>query len=171
MDHAAVPRVSDYMTPAPMCVSPDDPLPTAHAMMRDHSFRHLPVMKGDTPVGVLSIHDVGLVHVLAGERPEEILVEDARSRDPYVVGPDVPLSKVARVMLERKTGSAVVVDGWRIAGLFTITDALGALVRCFPRCFTDPPGSREACTRPLVARWPMKTRTIPLSRAVGIATR
>lgn len=139
------------MTPAPICVSPDDPLPSAHAMMREHEFRHLPVVRGDVLVGVLSERDMGLMHALAGD-PQQILVEDAMSRDPYVVAPDVPLSKVARAMLERKIGSAVVVDGRRIAGLFTITDALQALVealdgtyarRTYEAVTTEPPEARR----------------------------
>lgn len=55
-------------------------------------------------------------------------------------------------MLERKIGSAVVVDGRRIAGPFTMTDALQALVealdgtyarRTYEGVTTEPPEARR----------------------------
>ena len=152
MDHAAVPTVSDYMTPGPYCAAPEEPLPKAHAIMREHGIRHLPVLKGAELVGILSERDVNLVQTLAHARPEEITVEDAMTRDPYVVAPDVPLSKVARVMVQRRIGSAIVVDGGKVAGVFTVTDALQALVealdgtysrRTYEAVTTEPPEARR----------------------------
>ncbi len=46
---------------------------------------------------------------------------------PYTVSPDAPLRDVARTMAEQKFGSAVVVDGDEVTGVFTTTDALRAL--------------------------------------------
>jgi acetoin utilization protein AcuB len=128
MDHAAVPTVSDYMTAAPYCVAPSDPLARAHRIMHEHEIRHLPVLRGPDLVGILSDRDLNLVETLAHVRPEAITVEDAMTPNPYAVAPDLPLSKVARVMVDRKIGSAVVVEGNRVAGIFTMTDALGALI-------------------------------------------
>ena len=47
--------------------------------------------------------------------------------EPYTVAPDAQLREVARTMAERKIGSAVVVDGGEVTGVFTTTDALRAL--------------------------------------------
>ena len=152
MDHAAVPTVSDYMTAGPYCVGPDDPLPRAHEVMREHAIRHLPVIKGSELVGILSDRDLNLVQTLAHARPDEITVEDAMTPDPYVVAPDVPLSKVARVMVERKIGSAIVIERGQVAGVFTITDALQALIealdgtysrRTYEAVTTEPPEARR----------------------------
>jgi acetoin utilization protein AcuB len=46
----------------------------------------------------------------------------------YCVSPDAPLVEVAREMAEHKYGSAVVVEGPKVVGVFTTTDALRALV-------------------------------------------
>jgi CBS domain-containing protein len=135
MDRAAVPTVSDYMTPAPHCVAPEDALPKAHTIMHEHAIRHLPVLRRSELVGILSDRDLNLVQTLAHVRPEEITVEDAMTREPYAVAPDLPLTKVARVMVERKIGSAVVVDGGRVAGVFTVTDALQALIEALDGTF------------------------------------
>jgi CBS domain-containing protein len=129
MDHAAVPTVSDYMTPAPYCVAPNDPLPRAHAIMREHEISHLPVMKGPELVGILWGHgERDPVRMPGSGLPADSTVESAMIPCPYVVAADLPLTKVARVMLDRKMGCAVVLDGDRVAGVFTVTDALRALI-------------------------------------------
>jgi acetoin utilization protein AcuB len=128
MDRLPVPIVSDYMTPGPYLVAPNDSLPVASAIMREHEIRHLPVVKGEELVGILSERDLYLVQALAPVRPEQITVEDAMTADPYAVARDAPLNHVARVMVERKIGSAVVMDGRRIVGVFTVTDGLQSLV-------------------------------------------
>jgi acetoin utilization protein AcuB len=152
MERSAVPVVSDYMTPGPYCVGPADPLPAALGIMRDHGIRHLPVVRGNDLVGILSDRDLNLVQSLVPVRPEEITVEDAMTSDPYVVAPEAPLNQVARVMVKRKIGSAVVLEGGRIAGVFTVTDGLQALVealegtysrRVYEAVTTAPPDARR----------------------------
>jgi acetoin utilization protein AcuB len=109
-------------------VGPHQPLPKAHEIMREHQIRHLPVVVDGVLVGILSDRDLNLVQTLAHARPEEITVEDAMTSDPYTVSPDTPLNQVARVMVQRKIGSAVVIEHGSVAGVFTLTDALQALV-------------------------------------------
>ena len=46
---------------------------------------------------------------------------------PYSVAPDATLREVVRTMAEKKYGSAVVVEGGQVVGVFTTTDALRAL--------------------------------------------
>jgi acetoin utilization protein AcuB len=152
MDRVAVPIVSDYMTPGPHCVAPNDPLPRAHAIMRENDIRHLPVVEGSELVGVVSDRDLNLVQSLVPARPEEITVEDAMTAHPYSVAPDAPLNQVARVMVKRKIGSAVVLDGRQVVGVFTVTDGLQALVeslegtssrRAYEGVTTAPPDARR----------------------------
>jgi acetoin utilization protein AcuB len=122
------PVIADFMTPAPYVIAPDAPLPRAQALMREHGFRHLPVMRGDQLVGIVSDRDIAFVQCVTRRGADEFFVEDAMRPDPYVVARDVPLGKVAREMLDRKIGSAVVVEGKQVAGVFTVADALEALV-------------------------------------------
>ncbi len=152
MERLAVPIVADYMTPGPYCVAPNDSLPKASSIMRDHQIRHLPVMQGQHLVGILSDRDLNLVQAMAPVRPDEITVEDAMTAEPYVVPRNAPLNQVAGVMVKRKIGSAVVLDGQQVAGVFTVTDALQALVetlegtasrRTFEAVTTAPPTPRH----------------------------
>ena len=46
---------------------------------------------------------------------------------PRRVRPDTLVDEVARQMLSRKVGSAVVIDGGFVVGIFTTTDALRVL--------------------------------------------
>jgi CBS domain-containing protein len=128
MDQLTVPVVGDYMTPGPYFVAPADSVAKAQALMRDHEIRHLPVVDREQLVGVVSERDLYLVQSLAHGPPELLSVDDAMTVDVYVTPPDAPLNHVARVMVRRKIGSAVVVDHGQVAGVFTVTDALQALV-------------------------------------------
>jgi acetoin utilization protein AcuB len=152
MERAAVPVVGDYMTPGPYLVAPNDFLPDASALMRKEGIRHLPVLTERGLVGILSDRDLNLVQTLAHARSEEVTVEDAMTPDPYVVQANDPLNQVARVMIERKIGSAVVLDGQDLVGIFTVTDALQALVealegtysrRTYESVTTEPPAPRH----------------------------
>lgn len=49
--------LSDVMTKHPVVISPDNTVRQAMAEMKDNDLRHLPVMRGDTLVGVVSMRD------------------------------------------------------------------------------------------------------------------
>jgi acetoin utilization protein AcuB len=121
------PTVRQYMTPSPCTVARNQPVTIAHRMMREHGIRHLPVMDGDQVVGILSERDILLVESLPGVNPTDMRVEEAMAPDPYEVTPEAPLAEVVATLLERRIGSAIVVDDGRVAGVFTTVDALRAL--------------------------------------------
>ncbi|MCC7539549.1 MAG: CBS domain-containing protein [Deltaproteobacteria bacterium] len=123
------------MTAHPHTVGQEQTMGFAHALMRKHGIRHLPVLHSGKVVGMVSVRDLHLVETLPDVNPEETRVEEAMSTDVYVVAPDVPLADVADVMATRKLGSAVIVDHGVVTGVFTTTDALHALVTAL-----RPPG-------------------------------
>lgn len=51
-------QVSEIMTERPFTVTPDDKIETCMSIMSDKHIRHLPVVKGDTVLGMISIGDV-----------------------------------------------------------------------------------------------------------------
>ena len=51
-------RVSDWMTPQPETVDADETAQHAGVIMIHGGFRHLPVLEGETPVGIVSIRDL-----------------------------------------------------------------------------------------------------------------
>ena len=61
--HTSEARVRQWMTPDPITASTDMALDDAAKIMLDHGFRHLPVMDGETVLGVVSLR-----RVLGGRR-------------------------------------------------------------------------------------------------------
>src|SRR2546423_610184 len=61
-------KLGDIATKSPVTVTPDTKLSDARDLMADHRVRRLPVMKGDTLVGILSLGDIAM----AGASDREI---------------------------------------------------------------------------------------------------
>ncbi|MCC6669174.1 MAG: CBS domain-containing protein [Polyangiaceae bacterium] len=116
------------MTESPHTIGSEQTLAMAHTLMREHSIRHLPVLHGGQLAGMVTVRDLHLVETLKDVEPDAVRVEEAMTPDPYVVAPSALLRDVAAEMAERKLGSAIVVDGKKVVGVFTTVDALRALV-------------------------------------------
>ena len=119
--------VKKYMTPTPQTIGREDPLATAKEIMTGLAIRHLPVIQGDKIVGVLSDRDVQAFEYLAKNSSETPRVDDAMTRDVYFAAPEAPLKEVVAAMGAGKFGSAVVVEGGKVRGIFTTIDALRVL--------------------------------------------
>ncbi len=119
--------VSEFMTKQAHTIEVHQPLAQAHKVMREHGFRHLPVLEGGKLVGVVSQGDLHLIETLKGVTVDEVSVEEAMSQGVYTVPPSAPLGEVAAQMAEHRYGSAVVVEKARVVGIFTTSDALRAL--------------------------------------------
>jgi acetoin utilization protein AcuB len=123
------PQVIAFMTPFPHSIDVDAPLEDAHKLMREHRFRHLPVMSGGEIVGVLTDRDIKLVLGPDFGNPDEreLRVRDAYVERPCVVPASTPVAKVARVMAQNRIGSAIVTKHGKLVGIFAVTDACRAL--------------------------------------------
>ncbi|AKV01037.1 CBS domain protein [Labilithrix luteola] len=124
--------MNDVMTAQPVTVGRDQPLAVAHAMMREHGCRHLPVLEHGDLVGVVSQRDLYFLETIAGVDMDTDRVDDAMSSDAYAVTPDAPVQEVAAEMAAHKYGCAVVMERGRVAGIFTATDALRVLAGFVP---------------------------------------
>lgn len=115
------------MTTAPHTVGSDQTVARAHQMMREHSLRHLPVLRGGKLVGVLSQRDLYFLEAIAGVDATVDRVSDAMTPDVYTVDGRDLLTEVVATMCEHKYGCAVVVDRAGVRGIFTATDAMRLL--------------------------------------------
>src|SRR5262245_11367376 len=118
MSRPSIP-IERYMTPRPVTIGYDQPLSAAHKLMRQHKVRHLPVLKGGHLVGVLSQRDLCIMETVRDTDPTTIPVEDAMTTDPLVVAPEAPLEDVVQTMAQDKYGSALIMEGNRLRGIFT----------------------------------------------------
>jgi acetoin utilization protein AcuB len=119
--------IADRMTKTPHLIGAEQSMKTAHDLMRAHEIRHLPVLHGGKLIGLLSVRDLHLVETLPDVDPETVRVEEAMTQDVYAVEPKTPLKQVVKEMVARKLGSAVVVEGTKVVGVFTTIDALDLL--------------------------------------------
>jgi acetoin utilization protein AcuB len=115
------------MTKQPWTIERSAPLAQAHALMREHQLRHLPVLDEGELVGIVSVGDLHLLETIADFSLEEIPVDEAMSEHPFVVTGDMPLDEVAEIMADKKYGSAIVAGREGVEGIFTTTDACRAL--------------------------------------------
>jgi acetoin utilization protein AcuB len=123
-----IPSIQKYMTSSPHTVGTDQTLAHAHAVLREHKIRHLPVLRGGDLVGMLTERDLALIEALKDVDPSEVLVEEAMSTGVFAVAPEAPLDQVVSEMAAKKYGSAVVVQNNRVVGIFTNVDLCSAFV-------------------------------------------
>jgi acetoin utilization protein AcuB len=137
---AQIPSIRSVMTRSPRSVDIDASVRAAQDLMVDFEIRHLPVTEGDRLVGILSDRDIAFASNSSGEAlGDRLRVREVCSLEVYCVGPDEPLDAVLAEMAERRIGSVVVIEGEKIAGLFTATDAC--------RCFAELLRGRRASAR------------------------
>ncbi len=120
--------IADYMTPTPHTVGSEQTITFAQKLMQKHGIRHLPVLHGGKLDGIVSDRDLGMIAGLNEVNPDNTTVEEAMTQEAYTVDKDTPLVDVLKEMLEHKYGSAVVVEGEKIIGIFTTYDSLQLLV-------------------------------------------
>lgn len=126
--------VDEFTTPDPVTATEDMGIDDVRALMKEHGIRHLPVVRGDTVVGVISERDVRLVSGLGVEEKFQVRAADLMAADPVIVDASTPLDEVAYTMSERKLGSVIVQDdSGQLVGIFTATDALNALIEIVRR--------------------------------------
>jgi acetoin utilization protein AcuB len=122
------------MTRQPWTIRIDAKMSEAHLMMREHHIRHLPVLDAGRLVGVVTERDLHLIETLPGGDPEEVMVEEAMTPNPFVVYADDPVDTVVEKMADHKYGSAVVVNQHgTVAGIFTTIDAMQVLAEVLRR--------------------------------------
>jgi CBS domain-containing protein len=68
--HTSDARVREWMTADPITAAPEMPLDEAAQTMLDNGFRHLPVMEGETVLGIASLRRVvAAIGIEAGSTP------------------------------------------------------------------------------------------------------
>ena len=122
-----MPAISRYMTKQPWTIERFASLARAHALMREHHLRHLPVLDNGELVGIVSIGDLHLLETIADFSLDEVPIDEAMSEHPFIVTGDMPLDEVAEIMAAKKYGSAIVMGREGVEGIFTATDACRAL--------------------------------------------
>jgi acetoin utilization protein AcuB len=139
MPTTPIAKIRQFMTTCPHTIESDARLTEARLRMMELQARHLPVVEHGRLVGLLSDRDIALCESLLTEPSDATkapTVREAMSENVFTCGPDAHLHAVAREMATRKIGSAVIVEPahpMKVMGVFTTTDALGALALYAPQ--------------------------------------
>jgi acetoin utilization protein AcuB len=127
MDQFTLP-VEEFTTPDPVSAPEDASVEELHQLMVEHGVRHIPIVTDGRVVGIVSERDLKVVAGLNMRERELVCARDIMARDPVSVSASTPLDEVAFEMSSRKIGSVIVNEGDEFLGIFTVTDALNALV-------------------------------------------
>lgn len=128
--------VSDYMTPSPIVVEPDDPLMRALEIIRLRGVRRLPVTVGGMLVGLVTDGDIKRAEPSMLTETEadfnRVMEETPISRimiqNPETITADAPLLEATEILFNTKYGALPVVAGGRVVGILTDNDLIRALV-------------------------------------------
>jgi len=124
----AHPTVSEVMTPSPATAVENELVLVARERMEQRHCRHLPVLRDEVVVGILSARDLDVVSAIANRALDRLVVADVMVTRPYVALFDTPLVDVLAEMEQRKLGATIVIGPYGgVAGIFTAIDALRLL--------------------------------------------
>lgn len=134
-------KLKEIMRRSPWIVEGIDTLGTAHDLMRRHAIRHLPVLRGDMLVGMLSERDIleYRANLAGADDWTRVAVSGAMNHSPQTAGPDDSVTEAAGRMAISKLDALPVVELGRLIGIVTVTDILTAEVQ---RSMAATPGSR-----------------------------
>jgi acetoin utilization protein AcuB len=118
--------VRDVMATNLVTVRPRETARRAYRLMRDHRFRHLPVVEDGRLVGILSDRD--LRPVLLSPTLARAQVAELMSENLTTVPPDALVEEAASLLVVKKIGCLPVVADGALVGIVTETDLLAVLV-------------------------------------------
>lgn len=125
--------VKDVMKTQLVTLNADSKLGFANDIMYLGRIRHLPVVKGDAIVGILTQRDLyraSLTSILTNwkenkEFLDSIKVAEVMTKNVVTVSPDATIEEAAQIMIDKKVGGLPVVkEKTKLIGLITETDVL-----------------------------------------------
>ena len=129
-------RVKDRMRRSLVSVAQSDTLDHALTTLKRFNIRHLPVVKGDRVVGIVSDRDVKKAAPSPFDYPtaEEfraftsaVAIKEIMTKEVVTVAPLTPIEEAASLMSQKRIGALPVVQEGRLVGMLTETDVLGVI--------------------------------------------
>ncbi len=127
--------VATIMTREVFTVEIGKTLREAEKIMKRHKIRHMPVVKGEALVGMLSLNDLlrlSFVDSYGYEEDENIdtaiyqmlNIEQVMMAHPRSVQADQPIREVAEIFVKEDFHALPVLEGEKLAGIVTTTDVI-----------------------------------------------
>ena len=133
--------VSDIMTKNIIALTRSDDLQRAETLFNRHKIKHMPVVSGETIIGMLSYTD--LMRISYAETSDEsngnvdsvvynmFTIEQVMVKNVVTVTSDTSIKEVAQILAEREFHALPVVDEGTLVGIVTTTDLLYYFVKQF----------------------------------------
>jgi IMP dehydrogenase len=115
-----VKRAESGMVLAPVTVRPTQSLREALAIMREHDISGVPVVEGQSPVGILTARDIRFEQNL--DQPVSVLM----TKKLVTVPPGVDVDHAKQLLHKHRIEKLLVVEDGKLVGLITIKDILQA---------------------------------------------
>ncbi|MEX1181949.1 MAG: CBS and ACT domain-containing protein [Gemmatimonadota bacterium] len=127
------------MTSDVLTASPDTTLAEALSITRANRIRHLPILRDNRLVGLVTDRDLRLALPPAwAAQHEELLaalhqryVRDVMATSIFTVQPETPVEDAAKLLYTHRIGCLPVLDGDTLVGILTETDLLRAFTELF----------------------------------------
>lgn len=130
--------IRNIMTHNPIVLHLNDGLAQAEILFKEHKMRHLPVVKGDQIVGIISMTDLARISFVDGYDPNNFNVdtsvyqlfslEQIMVRNPYCISPDLTIKEAAEQFLKAEYHALPVVEDGKLIGIVTTTDLIHYLL-------------------------------------------
>lgn len=125
--------VRDLMTRELATLEPEASVAEALELCRERRIRHVPILKGERLVGIVSDRDLSEASPPSDDPDHEeavqnLRVEEVMIQEVVTAHPQDPTGYAAREMYERKLDALPVVDEQDLVGIVTSTDVMRALV-------------------------------------------
>lgn len=133
-----IPLISSIMSTKIITLKKDDDLETAERLFKRHKIRHIPVVKGDAIIGMLSYTDLLRISfadaVDESETEVESLVynmftiEQVMAKNVVSVSSTASIKEVAEILAKKEFHALPVVDDDVLVGIVTTTDLIDFLI-------------------------------------------
>jgi acetoin utilization protein AcuB len=125
--------MQDWMKQQVLTLGPEASAFEALRLCRERRIRHIPVVKDERLVGIISDRDLRDASPPLGDPDrvstmKEIRLEDVMTREVITTHPEDTIVHAAREMYERKIESLPVVDEEKLLGIVTSSEVMRALI-------------------------------------------
>ncbi len=123
--------VRNWMTPHPITITPQTPLPEALQLMLDYHIRRLPVVNKDKLVGIVTWRDINRAQSSdestlslseSNFRRARLTAKEFMSPAVITISPDATIGEAAGSMVKHKIGGLPVVEDGQLVGMISETD-------------------------------------------------
>lgn len=122
------PDIKHIMYPNPVTISCDMPINEALKVMKEGSFRHLPVLKEGIPYSIVTEKEIAMVLAMSEDSEKLLLrpVSDFCALELISVDMDSSLEDVLDIFIDKKIGAVVVLEENEFIGIISVIDMLRA---------------------------------------------